>query len=93
MTRQTTADNLGDAIRNLGGSPKGGRPTKADLLDQLETLVSGGGVSQADVERVVAEMLPDAIDGRIEPVVDRAVADALTEATVDESDLDAIFGD
>jgi len=50
MTRQTTADNISDAIRNLGGSPKAGRPTTADLLDQLETMLgNGGSVPAGDV--------------------------------------------
>ena len=50
MVRQTTADNIGDAIRNLGGSPKAGRPTTADLLNQLETMLGGeGGTSSGDV--------------------------------------------
>lgn len=49
MTRQTNADNIGDAIRNLGGTPKGGRPTTADLLDQLEGMLDGGGGSPSDI--------------------------------------------
>ena len=39
--RQTSAENLKDLIRNLGEQPKGN--TVADLLDQLETILPGGG--------------------------------------------------
>ena len=39
--RQTSAENLKDLIRNLGERPEG--DTVADLLDQLETILPGGG--------------------------------------------------
>lgn len=39
--RQTTADNLQDLVTELGGTPAS--DTKADLIDQLEGLVGGGG--------------------------------------------------
>jgi phage gp29-like protein len=94
--RQTTYDNLNDLIRNLGGTPKFGA-TKADLLDQLETMLSGGGISPDDVKAIVAELLPDAIDEsiqeRIEPLIAQAVEDAIQTGSLDESDFDDIFND
>ena len=97
MTRQTTADNISDAIRNLGGTPKKGRPTTADLLDQLEVLLSAGGASPEQVQRIVAELLPDALDGALEeqvrPIVESVLEDALEEGSLSPSDYDDIFGD
>jgi len=60
---RTTVSELRDMIRKLGGVPKGS--TKAQLQDQLEGLLTNGGVSPEDVRRIVedsvAEQLPEAI--------------------------------
>lgn len=89
MTRQTNADNIRDAIVNLGGMPKKGRPTTADLLDQFETLVGGGGGgSPADVTAAVNR----ALDQRLPDAVATAVAEALEEGSLTDEDIDDVFG-
>lgn len=88
MTRQTNADNIRDAIVNLGGTPRKGRPTTADLLDQFETLVGGGGGSPADVTAAVNR----ALDQRLPDAVATAVAEALEEGGLSDADMDDVFG-
>lgn len=69
---RTTVSELKDLIRKLGGTPKGN--TKAQLQDELEAIVSGGGgggsVSPEDVraavEAALDEKLPTAIAAAIE---------------------------
>ena len=86
MTRQTNADNLVDAIRNLGGTPKGGRPTSADLLDQLENLLGGGGGG------VSPEQLRAAVDTALDDRLPTAIAEAIDTGGLDDGDFDDIFG-
>lgn len=94
--RQTSYDNLNDLIKNLGGKPKFGA-TKADLLNQLETMLTGGGISPDDVRNIVSELLPDALDEsireRIEPLIAQAVEDAIQTGSLNEDDFDDIFSD
>lgn len=87
MTRQTNADNIRDAIVNLGGTPKSGRPTTADLLDQFEKLVAGGG--SADVAAAVNR----ALDARLPSAVDAAIAERVEEGGLTDEDIDDVFGD
>ncbi len=77
MTRQTKVENLRDLIVNLGHVPDGG--TTAELLDQLETLVSssGGDISEAQVRAMVAS----------------AVDETVQEGTLSDDDMSAIFGE
>lgn len=47
MGRQSTSENLKDVLKILGAVPKGW--TKAELIDQLETVLkAGGGGSSED---------------------------------------------
>ncbi len=96
MARQTNADNIRDAISNLGGTPKSGRPTTADLLDQLEKLLSAGGASPAEVRQIVSELLPEALDGaldeKVRPIVEDAVEKLDGEGRLSPTDYDDIFG-
>ena len=53
--RQTTAQNLADLVRNLGGEPDG---TIAGLVQQLEDLARDGAIA------------PEMVDERIESFVE-----------------------
>lgn len=91
MTRQTNADNIGDAIRNLGGTPRKGRPTTADLLDQLEVLLAQGGSDAAEIRAAVTALLQSS-DGKaiVEPAIEAYMESNRGELS--DSDLDDIFG-
>jgi len=91
MTRQTNADNIGDAIRNLGGTPRKGRPTTADLLDQLEALLAQGGSDAAEIRAAVTALLQSS-DGKaiVEPAVEAYMESNRGELS--DADLDDIFG-
>lgn len=91
MTRQTNADNIGDAIRNLGGTPRKGRPTTADLLDQLEILLAQGGSDAAEIRAAVTALLQSS-DGKaiVEPAIEAYMESNRGELS--DSELDDIFG-
>ena len=91
MTRQTNADNIGDAIRNLGGTPRKGRPTTADLLDQLEVMLAQGGSDAAEIRAAVTALLQSS-DGKaiVEPAIEAYMESNRGELS--DSDLDDIFG-
>lgn len=90
MTRQTNADNISDAIRNLGGTPRNGRPTTADLLDQLEVLLAQGGSDAAEIRAAVAALLQSS-DGKaiVEPVIEAYMES--NRGKLSDADLDDIF--
>lgn len=78
---RTKVSELRERIVKLGGTPKG--RSIADLLDELEQLMGGGDggeLTPADVERIVAEKLPEVLEN-------------MQPAEFDDSDFDDIFGD
>lgn len=77
---RTTASELRDRIRKLGGTPRG--RTKAALLDELEQLIGhgeGGSLSPEDVIRIADERIT------------RAIAE-LEPGAITPDDIDEIFG-
>lgn len=54
MSWQTTADNLADLVREMGGDPRG---TTSQLVDQLEHLV--GVVPPGQIEQGIEDYLED----------------------------------
>lgn len=83
---RTKVTELRERIVKLGGTPKG--RTVADLLDELEGLITGGGLSPDDVERIVARSL----DEKLPEAVASAVEDAVQTGGLSDDDMDDIFG-
>lgn len=63
MSKQSTAGNLADLVRILGGEVRGGE-TKAQLLDKLETLApQAGSLTQEKLSPVLEDYLSEHVGG------------------------------